>query len=122
MIATSGDVCYSRATTVHRDPQRWVMLELVTVYFVFGFIAFWGLLSLGQTIGGKIYLRRYRRLHGRPPRREDLSRWMWLLIIPVGMRSRGFTGPPMERYGLNGPDSDSPDDANEDGNAKPGDS
>jgi hypothetical protein len=75
------------------------LAETVTVYFVVIFIAFWGLLSLAQTIGGKRYLQRYKRLHGRAPRREDLPRWVWWIIIPVGMRSRGFKGPPLEQDG-----------------------
>jgi len=74
-----------------------LLAQTITVYFVVIFIVFWGLLSIGQTIGGKWYLRRYKRLHGRAPRREDLPRWVWWLIIPVGMRFRGFSGPPPEQ-------------------------
>lgn len=87
-----------------------VLALTITVYFVLIFIAFWGLLSIGQTIGGKWYLRRYKRLHGHPPRREDLSRWMWLLIIPVGMRFRGFSGPP--------PQQSNPDKGNDEANPR----
>jgi len=76
-----------------------VLAETITVYFVLIFIAFWGLLSIGQTIGGKWYLRRYKRLNGRAPRREDLPRWVWWVIIPVGMRTRGFKGPPPQQDG-----------------------
>jgi len=78
------------------------IVETALVIFLLSFISFWGLLTIGQIIGGTIYLRRYNRLHGRYPKREDVRWWVWQLLNPVGWRSRGIFVPTRRRRGDRG--------------------
>lgn len=76
-----------------RSKKKGRTVETALVIFLLAFISFWGLLTIGQIIFGTIYIRRYKRLHGRYPKREDMRWWVWQLLNPVAWRSRGIFVP-----------------------------
>jgi len=85
-----------------RSKRKGGTVETALVIFLLIFLSFFGLMTIGQIIGGTIYLRRYQRLHGRFPKREDVRWWVWQLLNPIGWRSRGIFVPTRRRRGDRG--------------------
>ena len=53
------------------------VLEILT----FGpLLLLWLWIVLGFGAARTIYRRQYKRVHGRYPEREDVSRWVWVLL------------------------------------------
>ena len=69
-------------------------MERGLLIFLILFIAFWGVAFLGQGVAGPLYRRRYLRLYGRYPTKDDVPRWLWILLSPGNPADKPKRGEP----------------------------